>query len=47
MVTCIFIIVFIWLVALAYFFPKDIRILGIDAEILFKKNKEEDEDYYS
>lgn len=32
----------------AYFFPKGVRILGIDAETLFKKDKDEkDDDYYS
>ncbi|MEP0262864.1 hypothetical protein [Dokdonia sp.] len=47
MATFIFIIVFIGLVVLAYFFPKGAKIFGIDAEILFRKNKEEDDDYYS
>ncbi|WP_299767603.1 hypothetical protein [uncultured Dokdonia sp.] len=45
--TFIMILICIGLCVLAYFFPKGIKIFGINAETLFGKNKEEDQDYYS
>jgi len=43
----IFISIFIVGVVFSYFFPKGSKIFGIDAEILFRKNKKKDDDYYS
>ncbi len=40
----IFIIVVIVLMVFAYFFPKGVRIFGIDAETFFQKNKNKEED---